>query len=112
MRHSGQVACTPCSEGEGVRLTLRGPVSILLADELLQSAREAAEARAVTVDLSEAEHLDLAAWQVLLALQRTLAAADGHMDLVVASEPIRRFLAVSGLEAAFGLSADGEQGEA
>jgi anti-anti-sigma regulatory factor len=54
-------------------LLIRGPVRLGEVPNLLEHAR-AASARGlpVTVDLSEAEHLHSAAWQVLIALERDL----------------------------------------
>ena len=100
----GQGESITCSIGESVgraTLSLRGNVGILLADELLSAAREAAEGTSVRVDLSEAEHLDLASWQILLSLKHTLAKRGGELLFEAVPDALSRFLSMAGLDTAF-----------
>ncbi|MEY4577866.1 MAG: hypothetical protein RL701_2569 [Pseudomonadota bacterium] len=74
-------------------LLIRGPVRLGEVPQLLEHARTvSARALAVEVDLSEAEHLHTAAWQVLMALAqaaekqqqtfRTIGASDNHRTML------------------------------
>jgi ABC-type transporter Mla MlaB component len=54
------------------RLIVRGPVRLGEVQELLDSARAAdALGRDIELDLAAAEHMHVAAWQVLRALERS-----------------------------------------
>ncbi len=106
MRDSGQVHCSRSEADNKARLSLRGSVGILIADELLAGARDVADMRNVSIDLSEAEHLDLAGWQVLLSLKRTLEAAGGRLELEAVPDALQRYLRISGLDRELDAAAD------
>ncbi len=97
MGQSGTTAAVTVHPEGGAALTLSGNVTILVADQLVASAREAAEHGDVTVDLSEVEHVDTAGLQVLLALRKTLHSRARRLVLRRVPEGVARFLAVSGL---------------
>ncbi|MDJ0974655.1 MAG: STAS domain-containing protein [Planctomycetota bacterium] len=105
MRQDGSVATVARGAGEGAILTLEGDVTILVADELLTAAREAAGHGNVTVDLGGVEHIDTAGLQVLLALRRTLTGSSRTLTLANVPERVQRFLAISALLAPLGVEA-------
>lgn len=85
---------------DGCRLSLSGTVNIMLAEDLLGAARRADPAGAVEVDLGEAEHLDTAALQVLLALREAVRGAGGTWAVTQVPDGVRRYLRLAGLEPA------------
>ena len=105
MGQDGSVATVASVAGEGATLSLEGDVTILVADQLLAAAREAAEHGDVTVDLEGVEHIDTAGLQVLLALRRTLHGSSRTLTLANVPERVQRFLAISALLAPLGLEA-------
>jgi anti-anti-sigma regulatory factor len=103
----GQRESVRCLTGDAVgraTLELRGNVGILIVDQLLAAAREASTATQVHVDLSDAEHLDLASWQVLLSLKRTLARRGGALVIEAIPPALSRFLTIAGLDTPLGVT--------
>lgn len=82
------------------RLFLSGSVNLIVADRLHGLACEAlARGLDVLVDCSHAEHIDVSAAQVLIALARGLRGQGRCLTLGSVPGPVAELLAVSGLDA-------------
>jgi anti-anti-sigma factor len=94
---------------DGPRLVLRGQMNLCTAAELHREALACLARRAdVTVDCAQAEHLDTAALQVLLALKEALREAGKLLRLTGACESIQNYLRLAGLaDALLGAPASG-----
>jgi len=91
-------------------VSLTGTVNIMLADELLQAARQAASAPRVVVRLEDVEHLDTAALQILVALRHAVGLGGGACEVTGVPERVAGYLRLAGLIEAVTGTADREPG--
>ncbi|MET0389274.1 MAG: STAS domain-containing protein [Polyangiales bacterium] len=97
-------------DADRTTLLIRGPVRLGEVPDLLEHARAAsARGMAVELDLSEAEHLHTAAWQVLMALEQDLQTKGLSLSAHHASEQTQNMLEF--LELASWLGAAQARGE-
>jgi anti-sigma B factor antagonist len=84
-------------------VTLSGEVDIYTAPRLKERMLELFDAgvRDMIVDLSEVTFIDSTALGVLIGGVRRVGDAGGTMALVVATRPVERILAVTGLDQVF-----------
>jgi ABC-type transporter Mla MlaB component len=85
--------------GDAATLYLSGSVGVAAAETLVEAARVAADSATVEVRLHEAEHLDASAMQILLALRDRLERGGHVLRVTGASDGIRGYAKVAGLEA-------------
>ena len=83
----------------GAVLSISGPMRLAELGELLEHVRSAAAlGGAITIDLSEAEHLHSGALQILRALERHSAGiTDATFQVIAASDLARDALQLCGL---------------
>lgn len=103
MGQDGSIATVACAAAGGATLSLSGSVTILVADRLLEAAREAATHGDVTVDLGGVDHIDTAGIQVLLALRRTLHDRSHALQLANVPDRVERFLTLAALAEPLGV---------
>ena len=90
----------PRAEAAGTALTLSGPVRLADATLLLERARALAGAgpAVLEVDAAGAEHVHAAGLQILVALDKRLAASGRSLRIVNASGAARDALVLCGLD--------------
>lgn len=80
-------------------LRIAGAVDVRQADLLLQSARELARRGGeVTVDVTDASHLDGSAWQILIALDQSLKRRGLRLRLGELPPALRAACAIGGFD--------------
>lgn len=84
-------------------LTLRGELDLPTSIMLIESARRALRRRPrlLRVDLRDVEFLDITGARALISCRRLASAAHADFELSALSDPARRLLEVSRLQAVF-----------
>jgi anti-anti-sigma factor len=104
--NSAYLAITTEQHGQQLVLRLRGELDVSTVDSLRQVVDGVLERapQALVVDLAGLGFADCAGLSVFVAA-RTRLAAQGHQLILLNAQPVvRRLLAVTGLDTAFGLS--------